>query len=279
MRTCCLANRFSATLLALAGILNITGEAVAQSQPDGLARIRQQGRLVAGVDYVVPAYVATTKFRTPETIDTALAEDVAKRLKVSLTAVRADVRYPAQPGPDGMKKPDLAIAAFSGIAPARPGAILIPTGYVAGPMAIMRSDTTIKTWEQLRGRKVCVAEGGAYTGTLAAKYGATEIVHKAPADALLALRIGTCDATVHDNVLLEELLKLPEWKKFSARLPAGPRKTQAFVVPAEDRALAGYLRQVTQEWHDSGHLAQLMNKMARSIAFEVYLDQDVPDCH
>lgn len=278
MRIPILPKLFSALpLLAAAGMLACAGNAAAENPADGLARIRQQGRLVAGVDYVVPVYVAATKFRTPEAIDTALAEDVAKRLKVTLATVRADARYPAQAS--GAQRPDLALASFTGIAPARPGAVLIPTGYAAGPMAIMRTDTMIKTWEHLRGRKVCVAEGGAYAGMLAAKYGATEIVHKAPADALLALRTGACDATVHDDVLLEELLKLPEWKKFSARLPAGPRKTQAFVVPAEDRALAGYLRQVAQEWSDTGYLAQVMNKMARSIAFEVYLDQDVPDCH
>jgi len=164
--------------------------------------------------------------------------------------------------------------------PALPrAAIAIPTGYAAAPMAIMRTDTDIKSWPQLRGRTVCVAAGGRYAGTLAARYGATEVVHKAPADALLALRIGACDAAVHDSALLEELIRLPEWKKFSARLPAGPQVPLAFIVPAHDQQSAALLAQVAREWAAAGYLQAQLQKAARNIAFEVYLDQDVPDCH
>jgi polar amino acid transport system substrate-binding protein len=159
------------------------------------------------------------------------------------------------------------------------GTMLVPTGYVAGPMAIMRSDTDIKRWEQLKGRTVCVSEGGRYVGTIAARYGAIEKVLRAPADSLLALRTGRCDAAVHDDAMLEELLKLPEWKKFSARLPAVQRTPLVFAVPAGDAPSAALLQQVASDWRASGFLDQLMKKRARSIAFEVYLDQDVPDCH
>src|SRR3546814_5705323 len=85
---------------------------------------------------------------------------------------------------------------------------------------LFRSD--IKSWQQLKGRTVCLSEGGRYVGALTRQYGAVEIVFKAPADSLLALRTGGCDAAVHDDVMLKELLKLPEWKKFSASLPPGP---------------------------------------------------------
>src|SRR3546814_17373291 len=88
-------------------------------------------------------------------------------------------------------------------------------------MAIMRTDTDIKSWQQLKGRTVCLSEGGRYVGALTRQYGAVEIVFKAPADSLLALRTGGCAAAVHDDVMLKELLKLPEWKKFSSSLPPG----------------------------------------------------------
>jgi hypothetical protein len=58
-------------------------------------------------------------------------------------------------------------------------------------MATMRTDADIKVWEHLKGRKVCVSESGLHVGTLAARYGATEKVYKAPADSLLALRVGS----------------------------------------------------------------------------------------
>lgn len=240
-------------------------------------RVTQRGVLVAGVPYVVPPYNAGAKFRTPEGMETALAEDLAARLKAKLTTVRAE---PAAAEPVlAAGKADVLLAAVADGDPLHKSAAVVPTGYSFGPMAIMRTDTDIKTWQQLKGRKVCVAEGGMYTGMTAARYGAVEKVYKAPADSLLALRVGDCDAAVHDSTLLEELVKMPEWKKFSARLPVGPRTSLVFAVPQGDAKTVELLRKVTGEWQARRHLEQLTNKRARHIAFEVYLDQDVPDCH
>ncbi|MGE5651138.1 MAG: ABC transporter substrate-binding protein [Bacillota bacterium] len=235
---------------------------------DALERAKQRGKLVAGIQYVVPEYQAGAKFRTPEALDTALLEDAARRLQLPLATVRA------QSG-----KADITLAALPENAPRRDGVTVIPTGYAAGPMAIMRTDTSIKTWEQLKGRKVCVSAGGRYVGMMETKYGAIELPYAAPADALIALRTGLCDAAVHDSTLLEELIKLPEWKKFSARLPPGPRSMLAFVVPASDKKTAAFLTQVANDWKSGGFPDQLMKKAVRNIAFEVYLDQEVPDCH
>lgn len=234
----------------------------------GLEQAKKHGKLTAGIQYVVPEYRGGMKFRTPEAIDTALAQDLAKRMRLPLTTVRSDAG-----------KADVVLKALSDNDASHRSATVIPVGYATGPMAIMRTDTDIKTWEQLKGRTVCLAEGGRYVGALAARYGAIEMVQKAPADSLLALRIGSCDAAVHDSALLEELIKLPEWKKFSARLPVGRRSALAFVVPATDRKSAELLRQVAREWASAGYPEQLMKKAVQNIAFEVYLDQNVPDCH
>lgn len=248
--------------------------AVADSRLDN---VRQRGKLVVGINHVMPDYVAGAKFRTPESIGAALASDLAKRLRVREELVRTDSASRAELLTTG--KVDVVLAAVPENDPIRRSAVIVPTGYSAGPMAIMRTDTTIKSWEQLKGRTVCLSEGGSYVGTIAATYGATEQVYKAPADALLALRTGKCDAAVHDSTLLEELLKLPEWKKFSARLPVGTLVPLAFVVPKGDAKTQTYLQSVASEWQTKGYLTQLVSKAARSIAFEVYLDQDVPDCH
>jgi polar amino acid transport system substrate-binding protein len=236
---------------------------------------KQRGKLTAGVAYPVPAYQAGAKFRTPETIDSALAEELAKRVQLAPAIVRAAPAQATRVLRDGSA--DLLLA--SAEADTLRGTALVPTGYTAGPMAIMRSDTDIKRWEQLKGRTVCLSQGGRYIGTIAARYGAIEKVLRAPADSLLTLRTGGCDAAVHDDAMLEELLKLPEWKKFSARLPAMQRTPLVFAVPAGDASSAAFLQQVASDWRASGFLEQLNRKRARSIAFEVYLDQDAPDCH
>ena len=263
--------RATRAVLRLPALLAIAGAGIAASLSGaaGLDSARRHGKLIVAMDYVAPGYKAGAKFRTPETVDRALAEDLAERVGLPLTEVRSD----------GAGKADLILTRLAAGAAPPPGRTIIPVGDSAGPMAIMRSDTALRSWEQLRGRKVCVSEDGGHAGAVAARYGAIEMLKPAPADALLSLRTGECDAAVHDSAMLEELLKLPEWKKFSARLPALPGRTLAFVVPANDRKTIALLRQTAGEWKEKAYPAQLMKKAVQNIAFEVYLDQNVPDCH
>lgn len=263
-----------ALALALAAACALVGAAENRL----VEQVRRQGKLTVGLDFAAPAYAAGAKFRTPESIGQALAEDLARRLQVPLSTRAA--------GPAARRGAllaagdvDVLLAAVADNDPLYRSAMVIPTGYASGPMAIMRTDTAIKSWAQLKGRVVCVAEGSLFAGFAAAEYGAIEQRYKAPADSLLALRIGECDAAVHDSRMLEELIKLPEWKKFSARLPTGPRRTLALVIPRGDNQGARFLKQTIEEWRADNQFNQLLVKAVRNIAFEVYLDQNVPDCH
>jgi polar amino acid transport system substrate-binding protein len=244
---------------------------------NAMERARKNGMLVVGMSQVAPAYTAGAKFRTPENIDSALAEDIARQMKLRLTAVL--VLWKDSAAALVSRKADIVLAAVSDTDSPHRLVATVATGYSVGPMAIMRSDTDIKKWEQLKGRKVCVSRDGRYEGTIAAGYGAVEKVFRAPADSLLALRTGKCDAAVHDSTMLEQLIKMPEWKKFSATLPARKMSSLVFAVPADDKVTLTALGRIVNHWSSIGHLKQLTEKMARNTAFEVYLDQNVPDCH
>lgn len=270
--------RGGVTMAALfAGMLPAFGANVVDAA-DTLAQVRQRGALKIGMQYVAPEFVPGTanKFRTPENIEHVLAQDLAGRLQARVVAVKGDAGTAA--AQLKARKADLLLAVVPANPSLRTATVTVPTGYVAAPMAIMRTDTTIKRWEQLKGRSVCVPRGSRHAG-LAARYGATEQPYKAPADALLGLRIGSCDATIHDAALLEELLKLPEWKKFSARLTPLAGAPLEIVLPAGDDKARAYVQQVAKAWQPGGYLQQQLRLMARNIAFEVYLDQEVPDCH
>ena len=229
--------------------------------------------LRVGISYVEPPFVAGSKDRTPEAIDTALAQELAKKLGLSAQLVKAQTV--------DADKARVVLAAQKSDAKDDTGSVVaIPTGYLLAPMAIMRTDTDIKSWEQLKDRTVCVAEGGSYVGSLAQRYGAKEMVYPAPTDALLALRTGQCDAAVHDEFLLQALLKLPEWKKFSAKLTyKGEKQPLVFLAAADDTVALDAIRQLTKEWKAKDRLAELTKSRANNMAFEVYLDQEVPDCH
>ncbi|MGV8892740.1 MAG: transporter substrate-binding domain-containing protein [Burkholderiaceae bacterium] len=233
--------------------------------------------LTVGVRIIAQPYVAGAKFRTPESIETLLAKDLAARRKVPLTTVRATPANRMQLLASG--KVDVVFAALADTDPLLRSTVVVSTGYSAAPLAILRSDTDIKLPQQLKGRTVCMSEGGAYVGTMAAKYGAIEKITRAPADSLLALRSGLCDAAVHDDTMLNALLKLPEWKKFSARLPLGSRTALVMIASADDADTLAFLQKTAHAWLVKNHWSQIAKKWASDVAFEVYLDQSVPDCH
>jgi polar amino acid transport system substrate-binding protein len=239
--------------------------------------VGRSGKLVAGIAHVAPVYKAGEKFRTPEGMETALVEDLAARLKAEPVFLALAPQGYVEALDSG--KADVVLTTLGYTDSSARTTTIIPTGYASSAMAIMRTDTDIKSWDQLKGRTVCVSADSQFAGTIAARHGAVEKRYKAPADSLLALRTGACDAAVHDSGLLTELIKLPEWKKFSATLPVLANKRLVFVIPTRDVKTAQVLQRVTTQWHREGRLAQLNTKRARTIAFEVYLDQDVPDCH
>lgn len=269
-----------------------TGAATAAAAAAGAGRGEDQAArtgdpLVVSLDFVVPEYQAGARFRSPATIDTALAEDLARHLGRPLAVVGPTPVTDAETQPktgaasDGPDAPhaDLRITTLDDLRELPPSVAVIPLGYRAAPMAIMRTDSTIRRWEQLRGRTACVAEGGNHVGELQDRYGAIEIVHPSPTDALVALRIGKCDVMVHDSPMLEELIRLPEWRKFSRRLPPRPRSTLALLVPSGNTQAVSRVQDIAEEWKASAFADGLVKNAVRNIAFEVYLEQDVPDCH
>lgn len=270
-----LSRRFLSALLFAAGVV-----ATAGASAGVLDAATQSGALKVGLDYVPPVYKGGMKFRTPESLDTVLADDLAAQLKAKASYLKnADVSNAMQSLKSGRADVVLTLAPEQGGEASAADTVVIPTGYTAGGMAIMRTDTTIKKWDDLKGRTVCVSEGSSYVGTLAARYGAIEKVMRAPADSLLAVRVGDCDAAVHDDTLMKELLKLPEWKKFSAQLPPQSRAALVLKVRGADAADVAALRQlVTARWNNAWW-SGVKKKWANNVAFEVYLDQHVPDCH
>ncbi|WP_038492502.1 transporter substrate-binding domain-containing protein [Collimonas arenae] len=262
------------TLLLLACTLQISASAAT------VQKIMQRGKLVVGVSYVVPQYVAGAKYRTPESFDHTVAEDLAKQLGVHLVTVKVTAQNRLQMLAQG--KVDLLLLDLTEADAdiLRVNASLLPTAYQASPKLIMRNDTDIKRLAQLKGRSICMAQGSRYIGAMGKNYAAVEKIYKAPADALLALRTGGCDAAMHDDAVLNGMLALPEWKKFSASLPLSASAARlTFVLRPKDGELASYLQRLNQEWSRGSYWADNQKTWINDVAFEVYLDQNVPDCH
>ncbi|WP_151446817.1 transporter substrate-binding domain-containing protein [Lacisediminimonas profundi] len=214
-----------------------------------------------------PADALGAKARTHATIEAGLAEDIARRLPLATADSGSAQRSRIQ-----IK----TIADLNALPGSR---AVIPVKYSTAPMAILRTDTSIRSAQQLAGQTVCLAEGGNYAGLAEARYGAIEKAYPSLTDALVSLRTGACAAVVHDSTVLEELSRLPEWKKFSAQIPLGESRTLALVLPAADTTTVAQLKQAVGDWNAKSFPDALVKQVVRGISSDVHLTQRAPDAY
>lgn len=166
-----------------------------------------------------------------------------------------------------------------GAAPARRGTEVLRTGYRSGTAAAMRSDTPLRRWQDLRGRTVCISRAHEDAQLLARRAGARLQLVDAPAQALVQVRTGACDAALHDAAQLQALFQRKEWHKFSATLPAAePTELLLLASTARPQALQA-LRQAVAAERGAAAWQQRNTRWAANVAYEAYFDQIGPDCH
>jgi len=249
---------------------------------EAFAQARARGALVVGIPYLAPPAAAGAKVRTPERLDTVMAARLGEQLGLPVTVVQVE---PAQRASalaggtvdllladrvDGQSEPGLD----------SPGVALVPTGYAARPKAVIRSDTALRSWQDAHGRSVCMSSAAFQAQALAAQWGATVRTFRVPSDALVAVREGACDIGLVDDAQWGPLMRFPEWKKFSATLPVqGARAERVWLARADDAAATAWLSDAMRQWRSQGTLRAMIDKWSRDVAFDVYLDQEVPDCH
>ncbi|MNU76718.1 Bacterial extracellular solute-binding protein, family 3 [compost metagenome] len=261
-------------LFVLAACLMFVGQAHAQAETFASARAR--GELVVGIPYLAPPPVAGAKIRTPDGLDAAITEKLAASLGLPFRLVQLPAEQAASALAAGQV--DLVLADRAGSQPAE--VATQPTGYAARPKAVIRSDTRLRQPADARGRSVCMAEAATAAKALAESWGAVVRTYKAPSDALVAVREGSCDIGLVDDAVWEPLVRFPEWKKFSSTLAAdGSRRERVWLLAANDQASRAWLGQEMRAWERAGAWKAMTAKWARDVAFDVYLDQEVPDCH
>ncbi len=251
------------------------------------------GRAALGVLMVCAASVAGADMRGPDGWSLGVAEVPATPVPGAKPRTPARIEVLAGQAAEG-SAPLQAMAPAEAVEAVRNGRLDAWVGVItddvrlpgmlprkrldwsASPMAILRTDTDIHDWSALAGRTVCLSADGRYVGELAARFAAIEQVYPSATDALLALRTGQCDAAVQDEGFLRQLLKFPEWRKFSAQLaPYRPVMLEQIQRPD----LPQVTRQALRQALEPARLRDLARDQAKTIAFEVYLDQTVPDCH
>ncbi|HYS64588.1 MAG TPA: transporter substrate-binding domain-containing protein [Paraburkholderia sp.] len=221
-----------------------------------LDRIHQRHKIVIGVILSGPPFgsldPATQK---PVGFNVDLANDVAKRLgvDVELTAVQPSNRVQfLQQG-----KVDALIANMEVTKERAEILSYPPTPFEEiGGALITRKDSGIKTWNDVRGKPVCVSQGSNYTKPLAEQYGAQVKAFRGQPESLLALRGNNCVAAVHVAPTLRLLVaRNPDWKDYTIPVSNDliPSPAVIWVRKGETDTQAA-LEKIVQDWHRSGWL-------------------------
>lgn len=271
-------------LLGLACITGLahTAQAAEAALQDGktalFPRASSQGSLRVAVIHVTLPAAPGAKIRTEDRLDAPVIKALAQSLQLKAQPVQMTLDQAQTALAEGAI--DLALYSLPEDARVGAGVTRVPTSYQTYPKAVIRSDTQLRSPDDLRGRSVCIADTARHAAQEASRAGATLLSFPVPSDALVAVREGKCDLGLIDQTVWQDLQRFPEWKKFSAtiELPDHPR-TLSWLLPAGNGAQAEWLRAQMQQWDATDQWAVFRKKWATDVAFDVYLDQEVPDCH
>jgi polar amino acid transport system substrate-binding protein len=235
--------------------LAVSGHARADATLD---KIKQRGKLAVGIDGPSPpfGFLDTTTGKAGG-YQTELAADLAKRLGVELETVPVTAATRVQFLQAG--KVDLLVANIQWTQERSEILSFAPTPYdLVGGAAIVSKASGIKRWEDLRGKVACVSQGSNFARPLAENYGAIVKGLRGIPESLLALKGGTCVASVHIQPALYHTLNGPsagEWKAFTLATEDQliPSPTVVWTRRGEKDTLA-FVDKTIRDWHRSGLL-------------------------
>ena len=246
------------SVLAAIAVLAV-GAAPAAAQT--LDKIKQRGVLVVGskADY------KPFGFRDPSGkivgFEPDMAEDVAKKLgaRLELEPVVSSNRMQfLQQG-----KIDLMIATMNDKPERRQVVgIVEPLYYASGVNVLASKKANLKSWEQLKGQKVCGIQGAWYNKPVAEQYGADFLSFKGQAEAETALLQGNCIGWVYDDTAFAERLADPKWKDFEMPLETILEEPWGIAVKLEERdgPWGKFVSETIADWHRSGKIIELEKK-------------------
>jgi polar amino acid transport system substrate-binding protein len=245
------------TLTALIG-------ATPPAQADAtLDKIKERGTLVAGVILSGPPYgYIDPKTQQQEGLNLDLAREFAKRLGVKLETVAVTPPNRVQFLQQG--KVDLLLANMQWTKERAEILSFVPTPFeVSGGAAVVRKDSGIKDWPDLRGKTVCVSQGSNFTKPLIEEYGAIVKGFPGQPDSLLALKGGNCDAAVHVSATVKLMLRqrAEEWKDYEVSIPTEliPSDSVVWLRQGETDTQAT-LDRILKDLHGSGWMIATAEK-------------------
>ena len=246
-------------------ITTLTAFATQPARADAtLDKIKQRGKVAIGV-LVNGGPFGSIDPATQQLVgwNPELARDLAKRLGVEAELVQVNPSNRVQFLQQG--RVDLLIASMEYNADRGELLSYAPTPfYRGGGTAAVLKTSGIHQWEDLRGKVACVSQGSNFAKPLAEKYGAIVKGLRGIPESLLALKGGTCAASVHIQPALYQTLSGPskaEWTAFTLATDDQliPSPTVVWTRRGEQDTVA-FVDKAIRDWHRSGFLLNVARK-------------------
>ena len=249
--------------LRAAGAFTLAAGQRAQAAEDTLAAIKGRGTLIVGVKNDYPPYGFLDPSGKLVGLELDLAQEVAQRIGVTLDPVPVIAANRMEFLAQG--RIDMILATMGDTEARRKVIGMIEPNYYAGATNVLAPRSLgLKTWEQLRGRKVCAVQGAYYNRRVAQLYGPDLQVFPAVPDALNALAGGNCAAFLFDNTLIVSTLAgdKAKWGAYEMPLPSEDPQLWAIGVRQADLTapFGTLLSQLSTEWLKTGHILALEKK-------------------
>ncbi len=232
----------------------------AAAQADVLDDIKKRGTLIVGVK----ADYKPFGFRDPSGgiigLEPDLAADVAKKLGVKLELVPVVSANRMEFLNQG--KIDLMIATMSDKPERRKVVQVIePLYYSDAVNVLLKKDAPVKSWDDLKGKKLCGTTGAFYNKDIAQKYGPEIISFDGSEKPLLALKNGDCIGYLYDQTFVVGKLTEDDWKGgYQMVLPGIMETPWAIAVKLGETNLQKFMEDIHKEWMKSGRIVELEKK-------------------
>ena len=251
LRCVCLA------LLAAIACLSGAGPAAA----DRIEKIRERGHLIVGVkaDYQPFGFRDSAGRLVGYDVDVARA--FAEKIGVSLELVPVTSANRLQKVEKG--EIDIAIATLGDTRSRRKLVTMVePQYYGDGANVLMREESKIDAWSDLRGRALCSIQGSLWSRLAEERLLIKVVALNSTREAGLALQNGHCVGWIYDEVNLLNEMSSGEWEGYKISLPTRFVLPWAVAIAKNEAggALDRLLGDTLASWHRTGFLQNLEKK-------------------
>ncbi|MFJ1253001.1 substrate-binding periplasmic protein [Cupriavidus sp. CuC1] len=239
-----------------------------------LLQAQARGELVVGVHaYPRPTPPGRPLIAEPDPGEAALAAELGRAMGVPVR-----LRHLPAAGFGNNAQADIDLAFGAPQDTGHPRAAAVPAPRTPRGTLLTLRYTPVSRLDALNGKTACVSAGSPFQPALA-RAGAALRSYPSPLQALLAFRRGECAAVAEDAALIARVMRLPEWRFFTAAPLVLDGEGAAPTLRQPNVQSARYLAQWLARWQRDGRLARLRDAAAGDAAFNMMLVESGLICH